>query len=134
MTVAYKKETVGYGDNRYIVERWSQASADDTVQTCSTDPAGVASGRAPAQHRTLVGVFAVYSGAVAVAVTVTLNSGLGAAYDVLLNTITTAAGQGQYIPTGPVEIFDDDVIDVAAAKGGQGVTSQVIIVTTLTEL
>jgi hypothetical protein len=134
MTVAYKKETVAYGDNRYVVERWSQASAADAVQTCSTDPAGVASGRAPAQHRMLVGVFVTYSGSVAKAVTVTLNSGLGAAYDVLLNTITTVAGQGQYIPAGPIEVFADDVVDVAAAAGGGGITSQVIIVTTLTEL
>ena len=89
MAVAYKKETVSYGDSRYVIERWSQASADNTEQTCSTNP--TVDARAPAQPRRLVAVLVKYTSAVTKTCTVTLNSGVGPIYDGLLGSIALAA-------------------------------------------
>ncbi len=130
MTVAYKKNSLG---NRRAREQWSQASSADTAQTCTTDPAG--DGRAHAQPRELRAVFVNYSGNATQDVTVTLNSGIGAAYDTLLATLSLVAEQdGFYLPEKPIPIMHDDQIDVTAPAGGGALTSQVIIITELDEV
>lgn len=70
-----------------------------------------------------------YSGSQAsTSITVTLNCGSGAAYDVVLNTITlTSATQGVYLPSIPLPIAADDTIDVLAPAGGVGVTASIAI-------
>jgi len=134
MTVAYKKETVGYGDNRYVVERWSQASGDNAAQTCTTAPA--ADARAPVQPRRLIAVLVKYTNTVTKTCTVTLNSGIGPTYDGLLGSIAlNVAASGSFLPAVPIDLFSDDVIDVyCPAAGVGGELSQVVIITQVTEL
>jgi hypothetical protein len=133
VAVAYKKDTVSYGIHRYVIERWSQASAGDTQQTCSTNPA--ADPRAAVQPRHLLAVYVTYSDVVTLDVTVTLDSGLGSAYDCLFASLPFAAGKaGVYLPSSPLPLMSDDIVAVVAPAGGVGVTSQIIIVSEITEL
>lgn len=86
--------------------RYAQTSATNSLNTLSTDILK------PAKLRM---VTVVYSGSVTANVTVTLVSGAGAAYNVVLNTIVISAGtQGVYIPATPVPFNADDVITVSA--------------------
>lgn len=58
-----------------------------------------------------------YSGSTTQAVTVTLDSGAGTAYDFVLNTITPVAGTpsiGSYVPTTMIPFKADDAIVVSA--------------------
>jgi hypothetical protein len=72
-------------------------------------------------------VTVTYSGSVTANVTVTLVSGLGAAFNVVLNTIViTATTQGVYIPSTPIPINADDII-TASAPGVAAVISSVAI-------
>lgn len=76
----------------------------------------------------LKAVHVKYSGSVTQNVTVTLDSGAGAAYDVILNTIAISAGTtGVYLPSVPIPVAADDIISVAAPAGGSGVTASVAI-------
>lgn len=70
-----------------------------------------------------------YSGSQAsTTVTVTVNSGAGAAYDVVVNNIVlTSAVSGFWIPSFPFPVAADDTIDVLAPAGGVGVTASVAI-------
>ena len=71
-----------------------------------------------------------YSANVTVNVTVTLNSGAGAAWDTLLQTIAlNAAKSGTWTPDEETIIDTDDVIDVLAPAGGGVITSAVAIYT-----
>lgn len=102
--------------------RTTGTSTANAAQTVSTPPVGVQS------RRRLLFVTVVYSAAVTLNVTVTLNSGAGAAFDTLLQTIALSANtDGLFIPDGDVDIQSDDVIDVLAPAGGAGVTSAVAI-------
>ena len=84
------------------------------------------------EQRRIEKVTVKYSGSVSVSVLLTLNSGTGAAWDVLLPTITlTAATDGVWIPDDEVLLKSDDVLDVLAPAGGEGVTSAVAIYTDL---
>lgn len=86
--------------------RHSDQSASGANLTVST-PSGNA--------RRILFVTVKYSAAATVNVTITLNSGAGAAWDTLLPTIVlTADTDGTFIPNGPLIISDDDVIDVFA--------------------
>lgn len=70
-----------------------------------------------------------YSGPTTQAVTVTLDSGAGPAYDFVLNTITPVSGTpsiGIYVPTTPIPISADDAIVVSAPQVA-AVTSSVAI-------
>ena len=62
-------------------------------------------------------------------VTVTLNSGVGAAYDAELNAGSANAQTTVYAPTGRIIIAPDDVLDVLAPAGGAGITSTIAIYT-----
>lgn len=69
-----------------------------------------------------------YSAPVTVDVTITLNSGGGAAWDTILQTLKLAGAQDAvWIPDHDIEIGDDDAIDVVAPAGGAGVTSAIAI-------
>jgi len=69
-----------------------------------------------------------YSGSVTQNVTVTLNCGSGAAYDVVLNTMAISSGtQGAYLPTVALPIAADDTVDVLAPAGGVGITASIAI-------
>jgi len=62
-------------------------------------------------------------------VTVTLNSGAGAAYDTVLSTGTENAQANVYAPTGEIIISPDDVVDVLAPAGGADITAAIAIYT-----
>lgn len=65
--------------------------------------------------RRLLFVTVKYSAVATVNVLVTLNSGAGAAYDAVLQTIVlTGVDTAIWIPDGDVWIQDDDVLDVLA--------------------
>jgi hypothetical protein len=69
-----------------------------------------------------------YSASASVSVTVTLVSALGAAYNVLLQTVTlSAATDAVYIPNDPITLASGDQISVVAPAGGGGITSSVAI-------
>ena len=72
-----------------------------------------------------------YSASVTVDPTITLNSGIGAAYDTLLQTIDSGAGATDmvWIPDEEFWIMDDDVLDVLAPAGGGAITSQIAVYT-----
>jgi hypothetical protein len=60
-------------------------------------------------------VTVTYSSSTTQNITVTLNSGAGAAYNVVFNTIAISSGtQGVYIPSTPIPFNADDTITVAA--------------------
>lgn len=60
-------------------------------------------------------------------VTVTLNSGLGAAYDALMHTGSSNARYTSYVPSTELLIAEDDQIDVLAPDGGGSLVSSVAI-------
>ena len=106
---------------RGVLHRDSDASTANAALALSTPTGGA---------RRLRTVYIEYSSAATVDVTVTLNSGLGAAYDTLLQTISlSAATSGVWSPEGDIVVWNTDTIDVAAPAGGAGITSQVTIIT-----
>ena len=69
-----------------------------------------------------------YSASVTQNVTVTLDSGAGAAYDVLLSTLAISAGTtAVYNAPGTFPIAADDQIVVVAPAGGVGVTCSITL-------
>ncbi len=76
----------------------------------------------------LTAVYITYSANVSVSGTVTINSGLDAAYDVLLATLVFASERyGVYLPEQPVPLALGDVVDVLAPAGGGTITAAVEI-------
>jgi hypothetical protein len=62
-------------------------------------------------------------------VTVTINSGAGAAYDTVLDTGTANLQSSVFLPSAPIYIHADDVIDVSAPAGGGVITSASVVYT-----
>jgi hypothetical protein len=82
------------------------------------------------KRRKLLAVTCVYSGAPTQAgVTVTLTSGGGTAYNIVLNTGTGNAQSTLYLPAVPFPIMADDTITVAAPAGGGILTAAIAIYT-----
>jgi hypothetical protein len=94
------------------------ASAGDTIGTANT-------AEGLGKKWRIVCVLTKYSAAptYAAGVTVTLNSGLGAAYDTVLNTGVANAQNVAFIPSSELIIMPDDQIDVSAPAGGGVITS-----------
>ncbi len=102
------------------IERHSDESAANTALTV-TVPTG--------RLRRLLLVTIKYSGAASVTVTVTLNSGAGSTYDVLLaSTALSAETDFTFTPDEETLLSDDDAIDVLA-PAVVGVTSAITVVT-----
>lgn len=99
------------------------------VATSGANAIGTASSAA-GEVRQLVGVMVRYSASPTQAgVTVTLNSGAGAAYDTVLSTGSANAQNTVYLPSAPVFVAADDAIDVSAPAGGGVITSSIAIYT-----
>ena len=82
----------------------------------------------PTRRTHLKAVYVTYSANVSVDVTVTLNAGVGAAYDVRLATMSLVANRwGVYLPEVSIPLVPGDTIDVAAPAGGAGITATVQI-------
>lgn len=76
----------------------------------------------------LVSVMTAYSGAPTQAgVTVTLNSGLGAAFDTVLHAGSANARYNTFIPSSEFIFGPEDQIDVSAPAGGGSLTSSSVI-------
>lgn len=104
---------------------FSQASAADTEQTCSTDAK---------QPYKLLTTCVKYSAApTQTGAITTLNSVVGAAYDAALNTGTANAQVTVYQPTRDFIIAAGDAIDVLAPAAGGAITSAVLIYCLVTE-
>lgn len=102
------------------VQTWSNESATNTTMTVSTGPGAVLR---------VVGVSVVYSGAASVTATVTLNSALGAAFDVLLqNIVFGAETDGFWTPDQEILLDPGDALDVVAPQVA-AVTSTITIIT-----
>lgn len=98
------------------LDRHSDASAANTLLTVSV-PIG--------DLRQLLFVTVKYSGAASTTITVTINSGAGAAYDVLLvSTLLSADTDFVYVPDRDIFLANDDSLDVVA-PAVVGVTSAV---------
>lgn len=114
------------GANFRNVERHVITGAANAPVTLST-PGG--------RIRQLLYVAVKYSGVpVQSGVTVTLNSGAGAAYDTVLSTGAANAQNTAYIvPDSNVFTTDDDVIDILAPAGGVGLTASISAYTEVLE-
>lgn len=74
-------------------------------------------------------VSCVYSGAPTQAgVTVTIDSGLGAAYDTLLATGTANATTTVYAPDGDIWLMPGDAVLVTSPSGGGALTAAITVV------
>lgn len=98
---------------------FSQTSAANTLQTCSTD--------ALQAYRILHAICNYSAAPTQAGVTSTLNSGVGAAFDAVLNTGSANAQVTLYQPTRELTLAKTDALDVAAPAGGAGITSSVAI-------
>jgi len=106
-------------------QRTVGTSAANTAQTVSTPTGAV---------RRLLQVLVAYSNTPTHSgVTVTLNSGAGAAYNTVLSTGSANARYTVYVPNGEVILLEDDTVDVTAPAGGSGITSSVSIYTEIVE-
>lgn len=103
------------------------AGCNRTVQTSGVNATNTLATTVGKANRLRM-VTVAYSGAATGSVTVTLTSGAGAAYNVVLSTITLANNQGVYVPTPPIPVNADDVITVSAPAVA-AVTSSVTIYT-----
>lgn len=76
--------------------------------------------------KTLIAVYIAYSANVTQNVTVTINSALGSAWDILLNTMALSTNRyGVYIPDKDVPLYPGDTIDVLMPAGGSSITGTV---------
>ena len=108
------------------IKRMIKRYADQSVANTQLTVSSVAdSGKA----FRLVAVLVKWSAVVTKDVTVTLNSGLGTAWDTLIQTIVFAGERnGVFIPDQELWFMDDDAIDVVAPAGGGGITSAVQLI------
>lgn len=78
--------------------------------------------------RQILLVTAKYSASETKNITITIDSGAGASWDSLLETITLApATEGIWIPDSEIFLSEDDTLDVVAAAGEAGVTVAVAV-------
>jgi len=118
MTIAKAQEHTQWG----TIVTFSQTSAANTAQTCSTD------GLVP--YKILYATMDA-TGSATSAVTYTLNSVVGSAYDTLLES-DGAATSATFTPAWDCILRTGDALDVAAgAAGGSDTTSVVIACLTL---
>lgn len=98
---------------------FSQTSAGNTAQTCSTD------GSQP--YRVLFATVKYSAAPTQTGVIVTLNSGVGAGYDTALQTGAADVQATFFQPTTDLILHGDDVLDVLAPAAGGVITSSVAI-------
>ncbi len=76
------------------------------------------------ERRTLSAVYVAYSANASVNVTVTINSGLGSDFDVVVSTLVLSTSRyGVYLPERPMPLAVGDTIDVLLPAGGASVTA-----------
>lgn len=100
--------------------------------TSAANQADTLTSTAVAEHKTqrLCYVTVSYSAApTQTGITVTLDSGLGSAFDTLLTTGSANVQNNVYLPDGDLYLFSGDAIVVLAAAAGGVITGSVVIVT-----
>ncbi len=103
------------------VERHSDLSAANTALTVTVVSGSV---------RKILFVTVKWSASVTKNVVITLKSGLGSAYDTILQTIALAPGtDGVWLPDSDVIVADDDSIEAVSDAGGGAITAAVTIYT-----
>jgi hypothetical protein len=102
--------------------RVARISLPATALTVSTEPA-------PHDRKVkLTAVYFAYSAAVTLSVTITLNSGVAAAYDLTLAALPLVGDRyAWWVPDTPIPLGLGDTIDVLAPSGGGVITSAVQI-------
>lgn len=107
-----------------LPDRVHRISAANTAMTVSTEPV------TRDRKVKLTAVYIAYDAVVTVQATVTLNSGIAAAYDTRLATIPFVGDQwGWWVPDTPIPLSLGDTIDVLAPAGGGTAVSAVQILT-----
>ena len=108
------------GSGEYTV-RDSDVSAANAVLTLS----GSQEGR-------VLFVTIKFSSSVTKNVNITLNSGEGAGWDALLQTVVlSGATEAIWFPDGPLYLVDGDVLDVVSDAGGAAITCALEIYTSI---
>lgn len=106
---------------------WNVPSLRDTVGTSGANATQTVS-PATGKLRRVLWVIVRYSAAPTHAgVTVTLNSGQGAAFDTFISAGSANAQHSSYVPVGGLILGPNDTIDVTAPAGGAAITSSVHI-------
>lgn len=106
---------------RTRVERHSDLSGANAALTVTVAKGSV---------RKILFVTVKWSASVTKDVVITLKSGLGSIYDVILQTLSLAPGtDGVWIPDADIIIADDDVIEAVSDAGGGVITAAVTIYT-----
>jgi len=101
------------------IKRYNKAVGANAINSLSTTV-----GKRMLVHQVTV----AYSAAPTQAgVTVNLDSGLGAGYDIALDTGSANARYHVYKPTTPIIVMEDDVITVTAPAPGGVITSAITI-------
>ena len=114
---------------RGSLERWVGTSAADTDLTTSTVATAPAAGPPVVRRLLFVGIHYSATPTYSAGCTVTLNSGAGSAYDIVLDTSGANDPDYTYEPITEILIHPDDAIDVKALAGGGVITSGTIILT-----
>lgn len=104
-----------------VLKRTVGTSSGDTAQTVST-PSG--------NPRRILQVLVAYSASPTYTGTdliIKVNSGAGTAYDTTVETGTNNGQYKAYVPTEPIYLMDDDILDVTAPSAGGAITSSISI-------
>ena len=105
---------------RRTVFRATDEGLADTQLTASVSPTQI--------RANIFFITIKYSEKVKEDVTITLNSGAGAAYDTLLETISLSQEtDAVWIPDNEIFIMDDDALDIVAPAGGAGITCAIAV-------
>lgn len=120
MTVATKRNSIGsFQAPNSTVERSSEASNPNAALDVGLDTGKV---------RRIVLVAVRYSDVpTQTGVVITLDSGLGPEYDIVLNPDPAADAQETVYSPNRLLLADDDTIRVLAPEGGEGITSYVSV-------
>lgn len=116
--------TLATDSSRNGFKRHHDTSAANTALTVSTP--------VPARNKPfrLLHVIVEYSGtATQAGVTVSINSGAGAAFDTIIFTGSSDAEDTFFLPDGDLFLLHDDIIVVTAPAGGSAIVSTIAITT-----
>lgn len=105
---------------RRTVFRATDAGLANTLLNVSVDPTQI--------RANIFFITIKYSERVKEDVTITLNSGVGAAFDTLLETIPLSQEtDAVWIPDNEIFLMDDDTLNISAPAGGAGITCAIAV-------
>ena len=123
MAIAVKRS---YVEARKVLQRHYEAGIANTALTATSS---VAEGDKASQSKRVIAVYVKYSATpVQTGVVITLDSGLGTAYDTVLYTGSANVQDTFWQPSDLMRIAQDDAIKVLAPAAGGVITATVQIV------